>query len=230
MTPFTSIWAHLPTPREFAQPKPFEALGQNQGLVLYRTKLVGHHSGTLSVHELHDFATVFVDGKFVGTLDRRAGVMSIKIPPSSSKIPVLDILVEGMGHINFAQEIVDRKGVTDRVVLNGMTLMDWQVFSMPLFDAWIWRLSRSATDSKPGTVFQGKFDLVEVADTYIDVSGYSKGYVWVNGHDLGRYWDIGPQKRLYCPASWLRKGANEVRVLDLLTTQPAPVAGFESPG
>jgi len=49
--------------------------------------------------------------------------------------------------------------------------------------------------------------------------------VWVNGHNLGRYWDIGPQKRLYCPAPWLRRGANEIIVLDLHQTEPHPIAG-----
>ncbi len=178
MHALTSVWDHLPAPVDMAQPKPFESLGQNQGLMLYRTKLVGHYSGTLSVHELHDFATVFVDGKFIGTLDRRAGVMTIKLPSSGS---VLDLLVEGMGHINFAQGIIDRKGITERVVLNGMTLMDWEVFPLPLHSEWASGLAGGHVDSRPGTFFEGFFELASAQDTYLDLSEYKKGYVWVNG-------------------------------------------------
>ena len=82
--------------------------------------------------------------------------------------------------------------------------------------------------ARPGGLFKGTFQLSAVADTYLDLSGYQKGYVWVNGHNLGRYWNIGPQQRLYCPAPWLRRGANEVLVLDLLQTEPKPIAGKET--
>ena len=230
MTPLTTLWANLPKPIDLVQPVPFETLGQNQGLVLYRTKLVGHKNGSLSVHELHDFATVFVDGKFVGTLDRRTGTNSIRLPASSSKEPTLDILVEGTGHINFAQEMIDRKGITERVTLNGMTLMNWQAFPMPLADRWVEKLAPSSMQEMPGTFFRGEFHLDTPADTFLDLSKYRKGYVWVNGHNLGRFWEIGPQKRLYCPATWLRKGTNEIRVLDLLTTKEATIEGFEKQG
>jgi len=226
MVPVTTLWDNLPKPVSLVQPVPFETLGQNQGLVLYRTKLVGHKSGNLSVHELHDFATVFVDGKFVGTLDRRTGVSSIRLPAGTTKDPVLDILVEGTGHINFAQEMIDRKGITDRVTLNGMTLMNWQTYLMPLKDEWISKLKVSTSREMPGTIFRGQFGLQNPADTFLDLSNYKKGYVWVNGHNLGRFWEIGPQKRLYCPASWLYKGTNEIRVLDLLSTKAATIEGF----
>ena len=117
------------------QPKPFEAYGQNQGLVLYRTTLVGRKSGRLQITDLHDYALVFVDGKHVGTLDRRLGEKTLELPRTENPMPVLEILVEGMGHINFAQEMIDRKGITDRVTLSGMTLMNWEVFLLPLADA-----------------------------------------------------------------------------------------------
>ena len=147
-------------------------------------------------------------------------------------MPVLDILVEGMGHINFAQEIIDRKGITDRVALAGMTLMNWQVFPIPLDDAWVAGLARqdgrpiaTASAARPGQFFRGRFTLDAPADTFIDMTGYKKGVVWVNGHNLGRYWDIGPQTRLYCPAPWLKAGQNEVIVFDLHKTDAAPLRG-----
>ena len=148
-------------------------------------------------------------------------------------MPVLDILVEGMGHINFAQEIIDRKGITDRVTLAGMTLMNWQVFLLPLDDAWVAALARPARGAAGAggrrraraSSSAARSALDAPADTFIDMTGYRKGVVWVNGHNLGRYWDIGPQKRLYCPASWLKAGENEVIVFDLHKTEASPLRG-----
>ena len=227
MAVHTSLWNHLPAPRKVVHPGTFESYGQNQGLVLYRTTLVGRKSGKLAITDLHDYANVFVDGALVGTLDRRLGENSIDLPKTASAMPVLDILVEGMGHINFAQQMIDRKGITDRVSLSGMTLMNWEVFLLPLGDAWVAALpAGGAPSARPGTFFTGGFTLRAPADTFIDMSGYRKGVVWVNGHNLGRYWDIGPQKRLYCPAPWLKAGANEVVVFDLHKTDAAPLRGF----
>jgi beta-galactosidase len=110
MKPFTSIWQNLPKPVYTPQPKPMEALDQNQGLMLYRTKLVGHKSGKLKIWEPHDYALVFLNGKFVDTVYRDGGKWEVDLPKTDIKDPVLDILVEGMGHINFAQFMIDRKG------------------------------------------------------------------------------------------------------------------------
>jgi beta-galactosidase len=226
MKAHASLWNHLPRAIRSVQPRPFEMYGQNQGLVLYRTRLVGRKSGKLTITDLHDYAIVLVDGTLVGTLDRRLGEKSIDLPRTDNPMPVLDVLIEGMGHINFAQEMIDRKGITDRVTLAGMTLMNWDVFLLPLGDAWVSSLTADAApDARPGTFFRGTFTLAAPADTFIDMTGYKKGVVWVNGHNLGRYWDIGPQKRLYCPAPWLRAGENVVSVFDLHKTEASPLRG-----
>lgn len=223
---FTSVWDHLPTAMHTPQPKPFEAFGQDYGFMLYKTTLIGHKSGKLSVKDLHDYATVFLNGKYIGKIDRRLGEKTIDIPVSDVQNPVLEILVEGMGRINFADALIDRKGITDRVVLNGMTLMNWEVYGLPMTEKFVQDLSASATNAtKPGQFFKATFNLDKTGDTYIDMSAYKKGIVWVNGHNLGRYWEIGPQKRLYCPAPWLKKGANEIVVFDLHQEAAAPVSG-----
>ncbi len=230
MRPHASLWNQLPKPIASVQPKPFEAYGQNQGLVLYRTRLVGRKSGKLQITDLHDYAIVMVDGKVIGTLDRRLAEKTIDLPPATNPTPVLEILVEGMGHINFAQEMIDRKGITDRVTLAGMTLMNWEVFLLPLADEWVSGLPAGPVDaSRPGTFFRGTFRLDKPADTFIDMTGYRKGVVWVNGHNLGRFWDIGPQKRLYCPAPWLKNGENTVIVLDLHQADARPLRGAATP-
>ena len=226
MKAFASLWHNLPTPIAAVHPRPFEFYGQNQGLVLYRTALVGRKSGKLVVTDLHDFATVFVDGAFVGTINRRLGEKSLELPKVATAHPVLEILVEGMGHINFAQEMIDRKGITDRVTLSGMTLMNWEVQLLPLADRWVRALRDDASPgTRQGLFFRGAFTMDKPTDTFIDMTGYKKGVVWVNGHNLGRYWDIGPQHRLYCPAPFLKAGRNEVIVLDLLATSASPLKG-----
>jgi beta-galactosidase len=230
MKPFSSVWDYLPQPVNSVQPKSFEAYGQDYGFILYKTELIGHKKGKLTVTDIHDYATVFLNGTYIGKLDRREGINTIDIPASNVDLPVLEILVEGMGRINFAQYLIDRKGITDRVTLNGMTLMNWKVYNLPMDKKFIFNLRSSGKNlNKPGVFFKGNFFLskqgVLPGDTFIDVSGYVKGIVWVNGHNLGRYWDIGPQKRLYCPASWLKEGPNEILIFDLHQTAGAPVSG-----
>jgi beta-galactosidase len=133
-----------------------------------------------------------------------------------------------MGHINFAQYMIDRKGITDRVTLDGMTLMNWNIFKLPMDESFIRSLKNTSGSSlHDGIYYKGNFDLKDVSDTYIDVSNCRKGLVWINGHNLGRYWNTGPQKRLYCPADWLKKGKNEVVLFDTRSSQPAiTLSGF----
>ena len=198
-------------------------------LFLYRTELIGHKSGKLIVTDIHDYATVFLNGVYIGKLDRREGINTIDIPASNVPNPVLEILVEAMGRINFAQYIIDRKGITDRVTLNGMTLMNWKVYNLPMDKKYIYNLRSSGkTNNKPGIFFKGTFFITKAGDTFFDVSNYTKGIVWINGHNLGRYWNIGPQKRLYCPESWLFDGANEILIFDLHLTEAKPVFGMKT--
>ncbi len=226
MQTFSSVWVNLPKPIASPQPKPMEALGQYSGFILYKTKLIGHKSGKLAITEPHDYATVFLNGKYVGKVERDGGKWTIDLPKSDVKDPVLEIFVEGMGHINFAQFMIDRKGITERVTLNGMTMMNWNIYKLPFDNRYLQSLKPAPINAeRNGAFFKGSFNLTHIADTYVDVSKYKKGVIWVNGHNLGRYWDIGPQKRLYCPAPWLKKGVNWVLVFDMLQTEAAPLSG-----
>lgn len=234
MLPFTSVWDNLPQSVISDKPKTFEACGQDHGFILYKTELSGNKNGKLIVNEIHDYATVFLNGKYIGKLDRREGINSIDIPASDVEAPVLEILVEAMGRINYGKNFIDRKGITDSVTLNGMTLMNWKIYNIPMDKKFIWDLRSSGKSlNKPGVFFKGNFVLSRAegnlwSDTYVDVSNYTKGIVWINGHNLGRYWNIGPQKRLYCPAPWLREGMNEIMIFDLHQTDAKPITGKRS--
>ncbi len=227
MEALTSILVNIGNPLSSVQPKPMEAYGQDYGFILYRTKLIGHKKGRLTVTDIHDYAIVFLDGKYIGKLDRREGLNTITLPTSNSANPVLDILVEAMGRINFAQYLIDRKGITDRVTLNGMTLMNWDVYNLPMEEKYITSLINTGPmNQEPGIFFKGYFNLEKSGDTFIDLTNYQKGVVWINGHNLGRFWNIGPQKRLYCPASWLKTGGNEIVVLDLHQIEAKSIGGY----
>lgn len=230
LAPHASLWQHLPPARRSSHPKTFEALGHEQGLMLYRTRLVGARSGKLVLHGLHDLASVYLDGRLIGHLDRRLGENSLELPASEAAEPLLEILVEAMGRINFGPLLVDRKGITERVSLNGMTLLGWDHHPLPLREGWVKGLPASAAlDPRAGQFFKASFEIAgKPADTFLDLSEFGKGMVWVNGHNLGRYWAIGPQQRLYLPAPWLRQGRNEVIVLDLRSTAGGSVRGWET--
>jgi beta-galactosidase len=229
MQPFNSVWNVLPAAINSPQPVPMEALDQNSGFILYRTKLIGRKSGKLTITEPHDYALVMLNGKLVDTIFRDGGKWTVKLPETGVKDPVLDILVENMGHINFAQYMIDRKGITDRVTLEGMTLTNWEIFKLPMDEAFIKQLQPgTSTDYHDGVYFKGSFALNKVADTYLDLSNFKKGVIWVNGHNLGRYWNAGPQFHLYCPANWLQKGINSVVVFDLHQKEAADIKGVKS--
>ena len=227
-----NLWNYKLPAVSTPQPKPMEAFDQNQGLIIYKTKLIGHKSGKLKIREPHDYALVFLNGQFIYTVYRDGGKWEVDLPKTDVKDPELEIVVEAMGHINFAEFMIDRKGITDRVTLNGMTLMNWQTTLLPMDENFIKTrvpdLSIKVDENKPCNFFSGSFDLSETGDTYFDMSGYSKGILYVNGHNLGRYWNIGPQQRLYCPAGFLKKGKNEILVFDLHQLQPGAIKGVQT--
>ena len=218
-----NLWNYEAVSFQSAQPKPIEAFGQNQGLISYKTKLVGHKSGKLKIWEPHDYALVFLNGKFIDSIYRDGGKWETNLPKTDIENPELEIVVEGMGHINFAQFMIDRKGITDRVTLNGMTLMDWKITPYAVDEKFIKdqqiNFKKPVTNNNYCNFFKGNFELKETGDTYFDLNNYSKGILYINGHNLGRYWNKGPQQKLYCPASWLKKGSNEILVFDLLQSQ-----------
>ncbi len=228
LTKTASIFNNLSKPIKTVLPEPMEYMHQYHGLILYRTKLIGPHSGELVITELHDFANVYVDGKYVGSLDRAKGQSSINIPKTEKPAQELEILVEAMGRINYGQHMIDRKGITKRVTLNRISLMNWDIYRLPMDSSFMSSLKFENQDKvlEPGVFFKGKFELNKVGDTYLDMSKWTMGVVWVNGYNLGRYWDIGPQQRLFLPAPLLKKGENEIIVFDMYKTQPSEISGI----
>jgi len=151
----------------------------------------------------------------------------------------LDILVEAMGRVNFGVEVHDRKGIHGPVTLAAdgkppQELHGWQVFRLPLDAAMLAGLKFTApgeTRGKaPGPAFwRATVNVERVGDCFLDMRPWGKGFVWVNGHNLGRYWNIGPQQTMYVPGPWLKEGENEIVILDLLGPEEPVVAALDQP-
>jgi hypothetical protein len=223
------LWDLLPPARSIKRDTMwFEAWGQNQGMAVYRSQLPAGPATKFTFEHLNDYGQIYLDGKRLATIDRRTGSPKSVDLPSRDKPAILEVLVEAMGHINFSIAMEsDRKGLFGALTLGDAELKEWQVSPLPLPTEAVARASQvSIPSARPGSQFRGNFTLTETpADTFFDLSKYEKGTVWVNGHNLGRYWSVGPQLRLYCPASWLKQGVNVVDIVDLELTEPRPVRG-----
>jgi beta-galactosidase len=219
--------ANLPKPIHSASPRPMEPLGQSYGYILYRTRLNGPVNGDLVINEVRDFAMVYLNGKLAGTLDRRLNQKQLHLG-SDSPNNDLDILVENTGRINFNKALrTERKGITKDVTLGGKVLAGWEIYPLPMRDLSKLKFGRQILDSP--AFYRGTFELASTGDTFLDLGNWSKGTVWVNGYQLGRFWNIGPQQTLYVPGPWLKKGKNEIVVFDLFPQPKATVRGVAAP-
>jgi beta-galactosidase len=146
------------------------------------------------------------------------------LPGNAGETETLEILIDSFGYVGYGHAMTDRKGLVGEVLLGGEPLRDWEVFNLPLDNAWLADLkSLRNTPTRPGVFFRAALQLARPGDCYLDMAGWNKGYLWVNGRLLGRYWHIGPQQHLFCPGVWLREGDNDMLVLDLHRTEPAPI-------
>jgi hypothetical protein len=227
-----SLWDNLPAAVAVRKPRSNEQLfAQDHGLVLYRKEIP--RAGTvLTIDGVRDYAIVFGDGQYVNYISRMQnaqlrGGNRIDLPTrAGSEATQLDILVDSFGHVGYGHAMTDRKGIVGGIRLDGDELQAWNVYSLPFDDDYIRQLKpRVTAPSRPGIFFRATIWLDQLGDSYIDMAGWSKGYLWINGRLLGRYWNIGPQQRLYCPASWLHQGNNELLVFDLHRTVAAPIRG-----
>ncbi|MGH9534975.1 MAG: glycoside hydrolase family 35 protein [Terriglobales bacterium] len=220
-------------PVRSTSPTCMEDLGQCFGYVLYRLAQPPAGRGALAIPGLRDYATVVQGGRRLGTLDRRAGRFSLALDLVAAE--PLDILVENMGRINFGQELSDgRAGIVGPVTWDGQELRGWEQYSLPWLSPprnlpWAPAAAPAGATCGQPTFYRGACQVDQPADTFLDLRGWGKGQVWVNGRHLGRFWHIGPQQTLYLPAPWLGSGANEFVVLELEPSGRNSLAGATSP-
>lgn len=215
---------HIGTHFEDAVPHYMEHYGQNFGYILYHTDMKGDYSpSTLTIEDIHDIAYIYINGEFKGKYDRRKAAKAKKSLPAQSfavELPEfsgtcsVDILVEGMGRVNYGLKLYDRKGV-GRVRLWQQIVCGWDVYTLPMEDLQSLVFSGSQQRHDFPLFLKGSFCTSSNADCYVDMRGFTKGCVFVNGFHLGRYWSVGPQRSLYLPGALLKTdGENEIIVFE----------------
>jgi beta-galactosidase len=170
----------------------------------------------------------------MGVMNRRNRNFKVRVPGHKND-STLDVLVEPMGRVNFGQGVHDHKGIYAPVKLGGRELTGWQVFNLPLDAPMLAGLKYH--DAKPVSspsfwrpaFWRAFVNIEKPGDTFLDLRSWGKGVVWVNGHCLGRYWNIGPTQTACTPGCWLRPGKNEFVILDLLGPEKPVVAGLDKP-
>ena len=238
----------------------FEEMDMGWGSMLYTTTMPEIPVQSVITADFHDFAQVFINGKYIGKIDRVKNEKSLTLPPVK-KGDELEILVEAMGRINFGRAIKDFKGIVGEVAITAEVEgiettwkpKGWVKFGLPdsyekAADAFVhnndytqaekegkrlgkkpqWNVDGLDLVSKRG-YYRGYFNINKVGDTFLNFETWGKGQVYVNGHALGRIWSIGPQQTLYCPGCWLKKGKNEIIVLDVVGPKEAVVWGQDKP-
>ncbi|KAH8243823.1 hypothetical protein KR032_010419 [Drosophila birchii] len=222
-----------------ATPKTFEALGQYSGLVLYETWLPSfkRDPSILNIAGIADRGYVYVDGEYVGLVAREIPSFDISLSVSAGR--KLQILVENQGRINYGRKLNDFKGIVRDVRLDKKVLANWNMTQFPLesYDNLEQLIAQSTEAARVGfqelrklrtmlrtgpAIYHGQLEIqteADLADTYLDMSGWGKGIVFVNGENLGRYWPlVGPQITLYVPAQVLKVGSNRLVVVEYQQT------------
>ena len=222
-------------------PMTFEQLEQGYGYVLYTRQFNQPISGTLAIPGLRDYATIYIDGEKVGELNRNTQTyeMEINVPFNAT----LQILVENMGRINYGSEIVhNTKGIISPVTIAGNEISgNWNMYRLPMNevpDLTKWGTRNVVKNGTPQAkrlagcpvLYEGTFTLNETGDTFIDMENWGKGIIFVNGHNIGRYWNVGPQQTLYIPGVWLKKGENKIVIFEQQNdVQPTEVKTVKTP-
>ena len=225
LKPTTSIFNALPKPVRATTPMNMEALGQSYGYTLYRHTVGSAVDGVLAPGDApRDRVIVYVNEKRVGVIDNSYEYPST-VTLSLKSNDVLDILVENQGRVNYGPRIPDqRKGIIGNVTVGGTVLSEWEMFPLGFDQPPSSSEKVDVSDlAHSGPIFySGTFDVDSVGDTFLELPGWTKGVVWVNGENLGRYWIVGPQQTLYLPGCYLQKTKNKITVLAL---EPSDMQG-----
>lgn len=245
LTEYASLACGIDSTATSSRPLTFEDMDMGWGTMVYTTALPEVPvQSVLYLDGAHDFAQVFIDGKYVGKTDRVRNETAVAMPPLK-KGSLMTVVVEGMGRINFGRAIKDFKGLTGDVTLRATVdgdevtwnLRDWTMQTVPdgYDDALRALAAKPLLASTVGVgregagYYRGYFNLKKTGDTFINMETWGKGQVYVNGHTVGRFWSIGPQQTLYVPGCWLKKGKNEVIVLDVVGPREAKLWGQSKP-
>ena len=197
-------------------PESMEYFGQNSGMIYYETKLEQiYDPRELRVANVHDTAYVYIDGEHKATIDRRdenkvKGYDTFKFDGCTDGCTI-GVLVDAMGRVNYGEHLYDRKGI-DAIRYGNQNLMGYDVVTLPLDNPE--KIAFSLEGGKYPLFMRGHFKAQSQKDCFVHLDGFKKGCVYINGFNIGRYWEIGPQRALYIPGVLL-KDENEIIILEL---------------
>ncbi|XP_062894815.1 beta-galactosidase-1-like protein 2 [Mobula hypostoma] len=191
--------------------------GQSYGYTLYTTVISS--GGVLHADQnVRDRAQVFLNDRSIGFLDYKN--VELTVPDIKGKLN-LSLLVENRGRVNYGLKLDEqRKGLLGDIFLNKQPLKDFIIYPLEMKTSFIESFSAIKLNRIPEkpvlpAFFYGTHYLDSSPyDSFIRLKGWGKGVVFVNGLNLGRYWDIGPQKTLYLPAPWVQHGNNEIVIFE----------------
>lgn len=206
---------NLSTPVKSHYPVCMEKLDQGYGYILYESRLDKlDHLEKIRLWKANDRANIFLDEKPVLTLYDRELLGEHELADAECSTGKLDILMENMGRVNFTPVMEEqRKGIDGGIQVNGYLHFGWTIYPLQMEDITNVDFSNPAKAGLPG-FYEFQFEIDEPADTFLDTNGWGKGVVFVNNFNIGRFWEIGPQKRLYVPAPLLKKGKNSLVIFE----------------
>lgn len=221
---------NLSTPVQSLYPICMEKLDQGYGYILYESTLPNLQAlKKIRLWKANDRANIFLDEKPVITLYDRELLTEHEMEHGECSDGKLDILVENMGRVNFTPVMEDqRKGIDGGIQVNGCLHFGWTIYTLPLDDLSNLDFSHPARDGLPG-FYKFSFEIDAPADTFLDMSGWGKGVAFVNGFNIGRFWEIGPQRRLYVPAPLLKRGENIVIIFETEGKRGDSICFFDEP-
>lgn len=210
-----SVINDLSTPVSNSFPQSMEQLGQNYGYILYHSTLhTENRIDKIRLWEANDRANIFINKKPVKILYDRELLEEQDLNIAFEQDSDFDILVENMGRVNFGPRMEhQRKGIAQCVQLDGHMHNHWLQYTLPLDNIEKVDFTKEYEKGLPG-FYRFTLTVNEPADTFLAFDGWGKGCVFVNGFHIGRFWEIGPQKRLYIPAPLLKNGQNEIIVFE----------------
>ena len=221
----------LSAPVKNTFPVCMEKLDQNYGYILYRTSLERERNvEKLRLWGANDRANIFVEGKPAAVLYDRELLNEIEVKTEFESRPArMDILMENMGRVNFGPRMESqRKGIEGCVQVNGHMHYNWEMYPLPLDNLGKLDFTKGYEEGLPA-FYRFTFEAEECCDTWLDFAGWGKGCAFINGFNLGRYWEIGPQKRLYIPGPLLKKGANEITLFETDGKTPGEITLTDEP-
>lgn len=232
LTQQADLFAHL---KEFApcikngNVMTMEELGQNYGFTLYRNYVSSTIPKTkLRIKDVCDRALIFANGVLQGIIERDREGEEILLEVKEGEMLQLDILVENMGRVNYGESLKDCKGITEWVRLGYQSLFEWEMYPIILEDLSQITYDKITTLEGP-SLYKGTFEIKELADTFVKLEGFTKGVIFINGFNIGRYWEKGPQKTYYVPAPLLREGENTVEIFELHKIEKPVIEFVEAP-